>query len=317
MEKFRTIQQHTSDIKFELNEKNIAPYYYFDDEVLKSTSGSTKGHNFSNDEKLSQPNKLYLSFLKILDPLFIDSVPPSEWIGMIDRETSVIEKWGEQANSIHQMLEYEILQHASNFGFGYTSSKAMRSMLKRQGLEGCLFVPQLPHVDEDNPNHLLTKRSILLHALAMYEAINTDADEMILDDVIVDFINDQEANIKIDSDGAYILVDGYWNCLWWSFALDENRLKASKCGNCNKLLVRTKRAKYCNSACRSAVHYANNKVDKNNKYDRKTIQLKTESLKLLIKDAKKLNDEIGSEQREKALKKLDEALESLGKVPNE
>ena len=60
-----------------------------------------------------------------------------------------------------------------------------------------------------------------------------------------------------------------------------------------------------------------NKVDKNNKYDRKTIQLKTESLKLLIKDAKKLNDEIGSEQREKALKKLDEALESLGKVPNE
>ena len=315
MEKFRTIQKHTSDIKFDLSDKNIAPYYYFDDEVLKTTTGSKKGHNFSTDEKLSQPNKLYLSFLRILSPLFDNSVPPSEWIGMIDREPSVMEKWGDLGREIHKWLDYEIIEHASNYGFGYSSSMGMKAMLSRQGLKGCLFDPQLPHVDEDNPNHLLTKRSILLHALAMYEAIDTDAEEMILDDVIVDFINDQDANIKIGSDGAYVHVEGYWNCLWWSFAFDEGRLKASKCGNCNKLLVRTKRAKYCNSACRSAVHYSNNrKLDKNNKFDKETIRLKTESLKILLKEVKNSNDsEIGPE----SIKKLEEALESLKKFADE
>lgn len=314
MEQFELVQKHTSDIKFDMNEKNISPYYYFEDGFLKSTTGSKKGHNFSTSEKLTQPNKLYLSFLKILNPLFDNSVPPSEWIGMIDREPSVMERWGDYADEIHKMLEYEILEHASNYGFGYSPSKAIKTMLARQGISGCLFVPQLPHVDEDNPNHLLTKRSILLHALAMYEAINTDSEEMVLDDVIVDFINEQEAKIKIDSDGAFILVEGYWNCLWWSFAFDENRLKASKCGNCRKLLVRTKRAKYCNSACRSAVHYATNKQTKKAKIDKDTIKTKANALRKVINDAKRSNaTEIGSE----SIEQLEIALENLEMIIND
>ena len=214
--------------------------------------------------------KLYQDFLEILAPFHNHLIPPNKWMEILDADSVYSKSFPEEQRSlIIQEFENAVIKHANQWGFDYSSTKAMKTMMKSQGLDDLLFNSTVDWIDEDDKTHILTRESILLTALTLYDGLRINGDEVLIDDVLTNIIN-QHSKVTLDESGALITVTGYWACLWWSFAFDENRMKAIKCKYCGKINIRTISAKFCDDVCRASF---NNKRYK---------------LKRLINDAEKM-----------------------------
>lgn len=295
MDIIRTHTKKPQRVVFELGLHKLASRYYFDNHpkfgrVLKSDSKVKRV--VSQKEALSKNTKnLYQDFLEILAPFHNHLIPPKKWMDILDTDSEYSKSFPEEQRSlIIQEWESGVIKHANEWGFDYSGTKAMRSIMKSQGLEDLLFNSTVDWIDKNDKTHILTNKSILLTALTLYEGLKINGDEVLIDDVLTNIINQHPAEVTLDETGALITVTGYWSCLWWSFAFDENRIKAIKCKYCGKINIRTISAKFCDDICRASF---NNKRYK---------------LKRLIGDAEKMPND---KERSKVINKLKKALKFL------
>jgi hypothetical protein len=292
------LKSHTKNpqrVTYELDLSRIAGRYYFDNDprfgrVLKSDS-KVKRVVSKNEALQKHTTKLYQDFLEILAPFHNHLIPPNKWMEILDADSEYSKTFHEdQRGLIIQQFESAVIEHANKWGFDYSGTKAMRNIMKSQGLDDLLFNSTVDWIDEDDKTHILTSKSILLTALTLYDGLKINGDEVLIDDVLTNIINQHEAKVTLDESGALITVTGYWACLWWSFAFDENRMKAIKCKYCGKINIRTISAKFCDDVCRASF---NNKRYK---------------LKRLIDDAEKMPND---KERTKVINKLKKALKLL------
>ena len=295
MDILKTNTKNPQRVIYEFDLSRIAGHYYFDNHpkygrVLKTDSKVkrvvTKKENLQKSLK-----NLYQDFLEILAPFHNHLIPPNKWMEILDADSVYSKSFpDEQRSLIIQEFENAVIKHADQWGFDYSGSKAMRTMMKSQGLDDLLFNSTVDWIDENDKTHILTRESVLLTALTLYDGLKINGDEVLIDDVLTNIINQHEAKVTLDESGALITVTGYWACLWWSFAFDENRMKAIKCKYCGKINIRTISAKFCDDICRASF---NNKRYK---------------LKRLIDDAEKMPND---KERTKVINKLKKALKLL------
>ena len=193
---------------------------------------------------------------------------------------------------VHDQVKLKIKEHAENYGFG--SNKLIGNMLP-QTLKGLLTIPQSFRTEDNNPRHIASYKSIVQHAIYMYDCLTLSAEELMEDEAVCDFVNQNEARVTLgyETKGMGILVSGYWSCLWWGFLLDEQRMKATKCENCHVPIIRTAKARFCSDKCRASLN--------NERY----------RLKKLIEDVKKMPK---NKERTNLIKELQQALDLMNKA---
>ena len=287
-------QKHNTDILFELSYKNVANEFEWDHH---NKYGSVLKPIYNNKLKpFGELNlsEMYREFLGILKPLSDFEIPPTKWIETLDTESDYMKSLSEidylqfrSSGGIEDQIKLLILEHAKSYGFG--SNKVIGNMLPPT-LKGLLTVPLSFKADANNPRHIASYKSIVQHAIYMYDCLTLTSDELMEDDAIIDFVKQNEARVTLgyETKGLGILVSGYWQCLWWGFLLDENRMKATKCLHCGTPIIRTKSAKFNTDKCRSAF---NNQRYKLKKVITETKSMpKTKERTAIIKDLQKALD---------------------------
>jgi hypothetical protein len=287
--------KHNTNVVFELSYKNVAHKFTWDHH---KKYGSVLKPIYSNKPKSfgdSDLSEMYREFLGILQPFSDFGIPPSKWIETLDANSEFYKSHGDYPNQldvIHGQVRSLITRHAENFGFG--SNKIIGNMLPPT-LKGLLTIPQSYRTDDNNPRHIASFKSIVQHAIYMYDCLTLSADELMEDEAVLDFVNQNEAKVTLgyETQGMGILVSGYWSCLWWGFLLDEQRMKASKCLNCGVPIIRTKSAKFSSNKCRSTFNNERYRLEK------------------VIKDTKAMKK---TKERTKVIKDLQKALDLMNKA---
>ena len=286
-----------TNILFELTYKNVAHKFKWEHhskfgEVLKPIY-TNKPIPFA-ELNLSE---MYREFLGILQPFSDFGISPTKWIETLDANSDYMMTLSENeylqfkaSGGIEDLIKLRILEHAENYGFG--SNKVNGNMLPTT-LKGLLTIPQSFKTDDNNPRHRASYKSIVRHAIHMYDCITLTTDEIMEDEVIANFLNQNEAKVTLgyETKGLGILISGYWACLWWGFLLDKQRLKVTKCANCNKVIVgANKHIKTCSAKCRSKINHQKNKLIK------------------LIKTTKAMKE---TKERKEMIKDLTEAIDCI------
>jgi hypothetical protein len=288
---------HNTDILFELSYKNVAHKFEW---VHHSKYGEVLKPIYTNKPKpFGELNlsEMYREFLGILQPFSDFGLAPSKWIETLDANSDYMKSLSEDEYlefkaTVSDMIKLKIKKHAENYGFG--SNKLIGNMLP-QTLKGLLTIPQSFRTEDNNPRHIASYKSIVQHAIYMYDCLTLSAEELMEDEAVCDFVNQNEARVTLgyETKGMGILVSGYWSCLWWGFLLDEQRMKATKCLNCGVPIIRTKSARFSSDKCRANFN--------NTRY----------KLKKLIEDTKAMPN---TKERTKAIKDLQKTLDVMNKA---